>query len=231
MSQWRHRREDVVAWPDDPQAREALGKYLDAASAGTEVLPSFAAAFLDFRGADLRGLDFAAANMFGAVLAGVNLSGACLIRATLNGADLRVADLSGADLTKAEADECIADGATFRDANLFAVFFNRASLVGCDFRGAAMNSVRLRRASLTGADLRGAILFDARFGDEDSPTVLTGARLSRADVRKAWGSVVGPIDVGEDEPSLVDGEEMIAWFAAQGAPEVTLAPGDTRPAA
>jgi len=151
-----------------------------------------------------------------------------LVRATLSGADLRQADLTGARLTKAEADECRADGATFRDADLFAVFFNRASLVGCDFRGATMNSVRLRRANLADADLRGASLFDVRFGDEDGPTVLTGSRLFGADVRKAWGSVVGPIDVGEDEPSLVDGEEMIAWFAAQGAPEVTLAPGDSQ---
>ena len=212
-----------MAWPDDPQAREALGKFLDAVSAGPKVFPSFAAGFLDFRGADLRGLDFAAANMFGAVLTGVNLSGTRLIRATLNGADLRMADLSGADLTKSEADECLADGAIFRDANLFAVFLNRASLIGCDFRGATMNSVRLRRANLANADLRGASLFDARFGDEEAPTVLSGARVFGADVRKAWGSVVGPIDVGEDEPSLVDGDKMIAWFVAQGAPEVTLA--------
>jgi Uncharacterized low-complexity proteins len=220
---WRHRREDVVAWPDDPQAREALGKFLDAVSAGPEVFPSFPADFLDFRGADLRRLDFAAAGMFGSILTGVNLSGACLVRATLNGADLRQADLTGAKLTKADAYQCQADGASFRDADLFAVDLTWAGLVGCDFRGAAMNSVRLRRANLADTDLRGAILFDARFGDEEAPTVLSGARVFGADVRKAWGSVVGPIDVGEDEPSLVDGEEMIAWFAAQGAPEVTLA--------
>jgi hypothetical protein len=222
-TQWSNRRDDVVEWPDDPVAREALGKYLDVLSAGPEVHPILGADLMDFRGADLRGLDLGGAYLFNTVLAGVNLSGACLARATLSGADLRQANLSGATLTKAEADECRADGAIFRGADLFAVFFNRASLVGCDFRGAAMNSVRLRRANLTNADLREAVVFDVRFGDEGSPTILSGARLFGADVRKAWGSVVGPIDVGEDEPLLVDGEEMIAWFAAQGAPEVTLA--------
>jgi hypothetical protein len=221
--QWRHRREDVVAWPDDPQVREALGKFLDAVSAGPAVFPAFPADFLDFRGADLRGLDFAAAYMSNSILTGVNLSGACLIRATLTGADLCMADLTGADLTKAEADECQADSAVFRDANLFAAFFNRASLVGCDFRGAMMNSVRLRRANLAEADLRGASLYDVRFGDEESPTVLSGAGLYGADVGKARRSVVGPIDVGENESSRVDGEEMIAWFAAHGAPKVTVA--------
>lgn len=223
MSQWRHRREDVVAWPDDPQAREALGRFLDAVSAKPAVYPSFPADFMDFRGADLRGLDLTAAYMFNAVLAGVNLSRACLHQATLNGADLRMADLTGADLTRAEADECRADGAIFRDANLFAVDFGRASLVECDFRGATMNSVRLLRTDLTRSDLRGASLFDARFGTDRTPTVLGGARLFGADVRRASGAVVGPIDVGEDEPSLVDGEELISWLVAQGAREVTLA--------
>jgi Uncharacterized low-complexity proteins len=226
VAQWRHRREDVVAWPDDPKAREALGKYLDAMSTECEVQPTFAADLMDLRGADLRGLDLSEAYLFNTVLVGVNLSGAYLVKATLSGADLRQADLTGAKMTKAEADECRADGAIFRDADLFAVFFNRASLVGCDFRRAAMNSVRLRRANLTGADLRGAILFDVRFGGDDAPTVLTGARLFGADVRKARGSVVGPVDVGEGNPSLVDGEDMIAWFAAHGASEVTLARSD-----
>lgn len=222
VSQWRHRREDVVAWPDDPEAREALGKYLDAMSAGPELPPTFAADLMDLRGADLRGLDLSEAYLFNTVLVEVNLSGTGLVRATLNGADLRRADVTGAKLTKAEAYECQADGATFRDADLFAVDFLYASAVGCDFRGATMNSIRLLGADLTGADLRGASLVDARFGLESSPAVLRGARLFGADVRIASGAVVGPIDVGEDDPSLVDGEEMVAWFAAQGAPEVVL---------
>ncbi|MBX6748540.1 MAG: pentapeptide repeat-containing protein, partial [Micromonosporaceae bacterium] len=214
---WRHRREDVVAWPADPQAREALGRFLDAASAEPEVFPVFPADFLDFRGADLRGLDLSGAYLFNTVLIGVNLSGADLGRATLIGADLRQADLTGANLIKAEAEKCRADGAIFRDADLFAVEFYYARLVGSDFRGARMTSVRLLGADLSGADLRGAKLVDARFGIEDAPAALGGARFFGADVRTAWGAVVGPIDIGEDEPSLVDGEEMIAWFAAQGA--------------
>ncbi|MBX6748539.1 MAG: pentapeptide repeat-containing protein [Micromonosporaceae bacterium] len=222
-SQWRYRREDVVAWPDDPEAREALGKYLDAMSAEPEVQPIFGAALMDLRGADLRGLDLSEAYLFNTVLVGVNLSGAYLVKATLNGADLRHADLTGAKLTKAEAYQCRADGAIFRNADLFAVEFYYARLVEGDFRGATMTSIRFLGADLTGADLRGAKLVDARFGDEEAPAVLSGARLSGADVRTAWGSVVGPIDVGGDEPSLVDGEEMISWFAAQGAPRVALA--------
>jgi hypothetical protein len=222
-SRWRHRRDDVVAWPNDPEARDALDKYLDLVSAGYEVHPTFSADLMDLRGADLRELDLSEAYLFNAVLTGVNLVGAYLVRATLNGADLRNADLTRAKLTKAEADECRADDAIFRDADLFAVDFTRARLVGCDFRGALMNSVRLLRTDLTGADLRGARLFDARFGSERMPTLLRRARLSEADVRTASGVVVGPIDVGTDEPSLLNGEKMIAWFAAQGAPEVRLA--------
>lgn len=222
MSQWGHRREDVVAWPDDLEAREALGKYLDAMNAGPEVHPILSADLMDFRGADLRGLDLGGAYLFNTVLAGVNLSGADLSGATLTGADLRRADLTGARLAKAEAEKCRAEGAIFRDADLFAVEFYYARLANADFRGATMTSVRLMGADLTDTDLRGAILVDARFGLEDTPAVLSGVRLFGADVREARGSVVGPIDVGEDEPSLVDGEEMIAWFAAQGAPEVSL---------
>ncbi len=217
------RREDVVAWPSDVEAREALESYLDSFATAGDRHPTLGADLLDLRGAELRGLDLASAYLFNTVLAGVNLANANLVRATLSGADLRFADLTGADLYKAEADECLADGAIFREAELFAVYFGRARLVECDFRGATLNSVRLRCADLTRADLRTASLPDARFGDDEDPTVVTAARMFACDIAGAHGTVVGPVDIGEDEPALVDGTELLAWFAAQGAPNITLA--------
>jgi len=217
------RREDVVAWPQDAEAREALAGYLDAWQAPGLPLPTLAADLLDFRGADLTGLDLGEAYLFNATLAGVSRVKTNLAKANLNGADLRLANFTSADLYKAEADECLADSAIFRDANLFAVNFGRARLVECDFRGATLNSVRLRRADVSAANLRAASLPDARFGDGEMPTVLTGARMFSCDLAGAHGAVIGPVDVGEHEPTLVDGAELLAWFAAQGAPNVTLA--------
>jgi uncharacterized protein YjbI with pentapeptide repeats len=216
------RCEDVVAWPRDAEAREALAAYVDSLATAQDPKPSLGGDLLDFRGADLSGLDLSYAYLLGANLAGVSLVETNLVKATLIGADLRLANLTKADLYKAEANECIADGAVFRDAKLLGARFNRASLIECDLRGAELNSARLRGATLARADLRRAKVPDARFGDDEMPTAIEGARMFGCDPLGAAGAVIGPVDVGEDEPALVDGDELLAWFAAHGAPNVTL---------
>lgn len=217
-----HRREDVVAWPTDSAARSTLESYLDSFANGQQFPPTLHGPELDFRGADLSGLDLGEAYLFNAVLAGVNLSNAVLVKTTLSGADLRLTNMTGANLTRADADECDATGAIFRGARLLGARLPRARLVESDLRETTLNGARLLGADLTAADLRGATAASLRFGIDDRPTVLSRARLFGCNLFGAGGLVTGPVDIGEHEPTLVDGAELLAWFAAQDAPDVTL---------
>jgi uncharacterized protein YjbI with pentapeptide repeats len=224
MSKPSQRREDVLGWPVDGVAREALEIYLDELSARRPLRPALHGSTLDFRGANLSGLDLIAAVLFGSNLEGVRLIGADLAKAKLNGANLRNADLSGADLTKVDADDCDATGANFRGARLFGAELTSVRLVECDLRDSVLNGGRLLGTDFTGADLRRAGLPGAWFGSERFPTVLRRARVFGCNLYGASGVIVGPVDIGEHEPTLVDGDELVAWFATQDARDVALLP-------
>jgi uncharacterized protein YjbI with pentapeptide repeats len=214
--------ESVKAWPESPEARDVLRKYLDALSRDPlEVSRELAGDLLDFAGADLSGLQLGSAFLFNSCLVGVRLIGTSLARATLSGADMRQADLSAADLTKAEAVECDARDASFRKANLFAADLSRADLRGADLRDTVLNSVSLFGADLRGADLRSASFRYARLGvTPDFAVKMWNARIFGCAVDEAEGFLIGPLDVGEDEPHLLDGAELEAWFRERGAPKV-----------
>jgi hypothetical protein len=219
-----HGLESVAAWPQSPAAREALRKYLDALTGDPlEVSPELAGDLLDFAGADLSGLRLGSAFLFTSNLAGVRLIDTFLARATLSGADMRQADLSRADLTKAEAVECDARGASFRGANLFAADLCRADLRAADLRETILNSVLLLGTDLRGADLRSASLRYARLGvTPDFAVRMSNARIFGCAVDEAKGFLIGPVDVGQDEPRLLDGAEVEAWFRERGAPKVQV---------
>lgn len=49
-----------------------------------------------------------------------------------------------------------------------------------------------------------------------------GRALGNAIVTGRRGVVVESVDVGLDEPHIIDGEELQQWFRDQGATEVTV---------
>jgi hypothetical protein len=53
---------------------------------------------------------------------------------------------------------------------------------------------------------------------------LLRARLAGCRLAGATGSVTGPVDIGADDPHLIDGGELRDWFASQGAPQVEVTP-------
>jgi uncharacterized protein YjbI with pentapeptide repeats len=222
MSAYSHSPESVKVWPKSSEAREALREYLDALSENPlEISQELAGDLLDFAGADMSGLQLGSAFLFNASLVGVRLVGASLVRATLSGADIRNANLSEADLTKVEAVECDARDASFRKANLFAADFSRADLRGADLGEAVLNSASLFGADLRGADLRGGSFRYARLGvTPDFAVKMSNARISGTAVDEAEGFIIGPLDVGNEQPYLLDGPELEAWFREHGAPKV-----------
>lgn len=217
--------DDVLAWPVDDTARDALSAYLQRSeSSAGAMVDGLAAPQSDFRGADLSGLDLSEAYLLGAVLTGVSMAGADLARATLSGAELEGANLSDAKLAKAEFVEAVANRVVLLRADAFAADFSRCELRHADARAAQLNSARLRGADLSHADLREAVLSTARFGNDRRPTLLAHARLGGAVLTGASGVVVGPVDVGTSErPDIRHGAELAQWFADQGAAEVTVA--------
>jgi uncharacterized protein YjbI with pentapeptide repeats len=210
--------DDVRSWPADPAARKALQEYLEALPLKPENSPlSLAGGELDFSGADLSGLYLAGARLGEAILSGVRLIDADLYSAWLVQATLRGADLSGCDVRKVDGRACDARNAIFRGARLA-----RADFEDSDFRGADMSGADFGRASLGGIDLRGADLRNCVFGPAVSPTDLEEARLAGCLLSGAAGYIYGPVDIGADTPQLVNGSELKAWFASQGAPEVEV---------
>lgn len=206
---------DVRAWPTDPTAREALRKYL-------EELPKegyvdekhlFGGDGMDYTGADLSGLFLSEAVFVGSVLNGVCLVGADMFATWLIDAKLRGADLSGCSLYKAKAWRADARGAVLRGA-----WLERSECELAIFRHADLSRVRFGRGWLYRADLRGADLSECVFGG----TGLTEARLAGCRLVGAHGKVSGPIDIGVMNPHMIDGGELQAWFASQGAPLVEV---------
>jgi uncharacterized protein YjbI with pentapeptide repeats len=210
---------DVRTWPTDPAARQALQRYLaELPEDHVTVQHLFDGSDLDFTGADLSGLDFSEAEFSEAQLSGIRMAGVDLYRAWLLGATLRGADLSGARLRKVAGRGC-----DLRGANLRGVDLERSDFDGADFRDADLSGARFGRAFLPNADLRGANLSDCVFGST-GPVGLLRARLAGCRLAGATGSVTGPIDVGADDPHLIDGSELHDWFASQGAPQVEITP-------
>jgi uncharacterized protein YjbI with pentapeptide repeats len=215
MTTYGRSRENVIRWPSDPAARQALEDYFDRLSGDPQALLDGGG--LDFRGADLSGLELVEAEFSEAVLSGVRLVGADLPGAWLIAATLQNADLSGCNLRKTEGRKCDARRAIFHGANL-----DRSEFEDADFRRANLSKVRFFSARLPGADLRGADLRESIFGHNPRFTSFDEARLTDCRVEGAAGRVSGPIDVGVDSPRLLDGPDLQRWFADHGAPLVEV---------
>jgi uncharacterized protein YjbI with pentapeptide repeats len=211
-------REDVLRWPDDPAARQALEAYLGSLPPDSlDVLSMLDAEGLDFTGANLSGLELLDAILSQATLTGVGLVGTDLAGAWLNGAALRGADLSCSNLRKAQGRQCDAQGAAFCGA-----FLDRSEFERADFRHADLSKAQFGRAMLSGADLRAADLRECFFGHGIRSTTLLRARVAGCRVEGATGTVDGPVDVGAQAPQLLDGAELQQWFADHGAPVVEV---------
>lgn len=209
---------DVLRWPDDPAARQALEEYLASLPPDSQdVLSALNARGLDFTGANLSRLALPGAMLMEAILNDVSLVGTDLFGAWLIGATLRHADLSDANLRKAEGRHCDAQGAVFRGAVLDRCDFDKA-----DFRHADLSKARFGRGSLSGADLRNGDLRECAFGHDIRSTTLLRTRIAGSLVEGAIGTVDGPADVGAQEPRLLDGDELQRWFADHGAPLVEV---------
>ena len=209
---------DPVRWPRDPEASEALRKYvLYLRSKGAE--GEQLGGVLDFRGADLSGMRFERDFLWGSDFSGVVLDGADFYRAELVGALLDDASFREARLHRTQMGECEARRAVFRGANLLRVKATDAVLVDADFRGAWASGAAFWSSDLSGADLRWV-----RFGSGDSGewADFRESRMAGCRVAGAEGCVVGPVDVGVEGPRLIDGDELQAWFAGNGAPEVRV---------
>jgi hypothetical protein len=218
ITEYGRTREDVVRWPDDPAALQALEEYLDAYPHDPGgVISSLYGDGLDFTGADLSGLDLVGAEFLEANLSGVRMVGSYLGRAWMMGANLRDADLSEANLWKVKGRTSDARGAVLRGANL-----DRSEFEDCDFRRADLTGARLFSAFLASTDLRDADLRGCSFGLSGGLTGLNKARLAGCRLEAATGRIMGPVDVGEDTPRLLDGDDLRQWFADHGAPEVEI---------
>lgn len=210
--------EDVLRWPDDPAARQALETYLEALPPDSQdVLSLLDAQGLDFTGANLSGLELLGAILIEATLNGVSLVGADLSSAWLNGATLRGANLSYSNLRKAQGRQFDAQGASFSGAVI-----DRAEFEEADFRQADFSKARFGRSSLYGVDLRDANLRECAFGHDVRSTSLVNSRIAGCTVEGAAGTVSGPADVGAQVQQLLDGAGLQHWFAERGAPLVEV---------
>lgn len=205
-------RLEVTSWPFDQLARQRLIQFRHERMRNLDVV--FCGDDIDLRGAHLCGFDFRESWFTGCVLdkvglLGANLSAAGLSGASLEGADLTGCVLVGVDLSNAWGRRCRLAWARLIRAELYEADFREADLVGAD----------LDSALLGGSDLRGARLEDVGFGR----TALGGARMADCLLAGARGTVYGPVDISKtEEPELLDGADMVAWFRERDA-RVTLA--------
>ncbi|MEC3895953.1 pentapeptide repeat-containing protein [Nocardiopsis sp. LDBS1602] len=167
------------------------------------------------RGLSMRYLYLIAADLRGTVFDGCDFT-----KAELRGALIEGARFVEANFYKADLSECSGEGADFTGARLVGAEFYRSELAGSVWSGAWINASWMHETDLRGADLRGVW-----FGPDDRAgrTKLASARIGGADVRGAGGWVEGSADVGPPgEPRVLVGDELAAWFAEQGAPEVRV---------
>ncbi|MEH0828360.1 MULTISPECIES: YbaB/EbfC family nucleoid-associated protein [unclassified Micromonospora] len=221
-SRYKRSVADVTRWPDSPDARAALEEWLGVAPSDTAAY--LAGDFLDFRGADLSNLDLAGAYLANSCLVGVRCEDANLGDANLNNAELDGADFSFSDLAKADLVGSTARNARFSSARLFSVQFDEAVLEGADLSHATLNSAKLYRTDLRAAELGFSSLRWCTLGGANMPAVLSGARMFGCRLEGAKGTVVGPVFVDQAATRSLDGAELEAWFSAQDAPDVRVAP-------
>lgn len=211
---YRRSRMDVLAWPDDPDARAALEQYLDKLTASSSLTVDLllAADNMNFAGADLSGLQLQAAALNGSDLRDIRAADSDFYQAWLTSANISRADFSRADLRKVQATGCIAENTNFREAQLQGAVFEDSNLKSAVLYGANLHSSDFNGADLSDADLRNCNVGSVDFGD---------SRLSGALVEGAYGMIFGPVDVGSDS-GLLAGEELEAWFTTRGATKVEV---------
>jgi uncharacterized protein YjbI with pentapeptide repeats len=210
-------RTDVKRWPVDADARRALEEFFDNMDPAGKFVPILNGGSLDFSGADLSGLELAGAEFSSAHLAGVCMRQSSLYKAWIREADLREVDFSGADLRKAIVAHCTATNAVFTGAALSDVDLSHSNL-----RGADLHQTSLDDAFMPNVDLRGANLEASHWGTYPYNAVVTDAKLGGANVRAMTGEVRDPVDVGIDEPIVLQGQKLEEWFADNGAPNVVV---------
>ncbi|MFD4438603.1 pentapeptide repeat-containing protein [Nocardia sp. NPDC058519] len=202
---------EVTAWPTDPDTHTALQRYIRERSHGNSV--GFAAPMMSFAGANLVGMDLSEAYLFGANLDSVVIARVDLNRAVLSGVSMKRADLSGSYMHKVEAVEIYGPHVNLSRSNLF-----RADLVGAELFGANLVDAQLSSTNLGSCNLETADMRGCQFGP--SRTYLSDARMAGVLIEGAIGEIVGPVFV--DDGRLLDGEELQAWFAARGAPDMKV---------
>jgi len=210
---------EPIAWPSDPAAAEAIRQYLiwlrSDGSEGAEL-----GGPLDFRGANLTGIQMKWKFLWGSNFSGVILDKVDLYKSELIGATLTGASLEGARLHRTEMGECEAHRISFAGANLLKARISDSELTDSNFRDTYTGGAHLVNTDLRGSDFR-----SARFGGENPGewTNLRGARMGGCQLAEASGTVIGPIDVGEDDTqNILSGTELKSWFSAQGAIDVTV---------
>lgn len=214
---YKRSREDVVSWPTDPRAKRALEDWFIKLGASPPVPPTLAAGETNFSGADLSGLDIVDAEWVSANLSGVKLRSCFLGYAWILDADLTGTDFTGSVLRKA-----LLRGSNGRGAILVGTQLHKADLSGSDFRDADLHDTNLTQAFMPGIDLRGANLANSSWGDGNYNACIHDARLGNANVSGMRGVVDESVDVGLNEPHIIDGDELQQWFRDQGAPEVIV---------
>lgn len=221
---YKRSRDDVGSWPTDPRARRALEEWFVKLGASPATHPTLAAGGMDFTGADLSGLDIGDADWISANLSGVKLRNCDLFHAWILDANLTNTDFSGSLLRKS-----LIRGCNARGAKLVGTQLHKADLSDSDFRDADLHDTNLAQAFMPGIDLRGANLANSTWGIAQGNACIHDARLGNADVSGMRGVVDESVDVGLDEPHIIDGEELQQWFRDHGAPEVTVVPRPARP--
>jgi uncharacterized protein YjbI with pentapeptide repeats len=199
----------------------------------------------DLRKAILEGSDLQGANLSGARLAGANLRHTRLQDANLSGAQLQGAtmqftQLQGATLYGATLQGADLSSAQLQGANLTATKLQGANFGGAELQGAIFNKADPRAWQESEAKLSAAIAMAGMIqqdGDDDSLTILQGARMSDAQLLGArfnWRTVRQTIQKGSPdlEKNVSDWHSIEAMSergrykeAIKNAKDRTLQPG------
>jgi uncharacterized protein YjbI with pentapeptide repeats len=210
---------EPTVWPTDVDARrrisEFLGEFREQLRTANPTAIELRGVELDLRGGDFSDAPWAGAWLNLAKLDGVRLQNAWLNGAHLEGSSLRQADLTAADLRDADLSHADVEGANFERADLREMRAHETNLRGARFAGADLTRAGFYDADLRGADFRGSTF--KKWLTVDS------SRLSGARFDDLAGQVLGPADISEtDEPHVVGGAELQAWFGEHGAPDLTV---------
>lgn len=142
---------------------------------------------LNFHRCDLSGADLTASTLIGADLSYSNLKGSCFFAC-----DLRNADLSQSDLTRAD--------------------LRGAYLVGADLTGANLTNADMREGKIMTKSQKGFLVDRKRSGGDGALTVLTGAKLSGANLTKVRANGVDFTDTDLSGAQLHDATFKGATF-------------------